>query len=340
MTTGVEAAGWPVTGLYDPTLLHNYGGLALVNGTVYIALGGMCDNGNYDGGVVGVNAASAVRTAYWYVEPSGVYGGGVWGSGGVVYAPPSSSSAALLWTAAGNSKAATEWANYGEHVIALTPGSLTVAASYSPSALLDGVSDGDFGATPTVFTPPPSSGCTSTLVTVQHKSGIMFVLAAANLTHEFGRYQLAASTDNGQFITTATWSPLHALLFVSSPSDAGTTSASASVVPGAAHGLLAFNVTGPACTLSLVWHTSMGLPWNSADLGSNAPYTSPIVGGDVVWMGSGLNKGVHAVSAVNGTLLWSAVAAHAVFAAPVVASGRLIVADWAYGPGSVYMWGL
>jgi outer membrane protein assembly factor BamB len=48
---------------------------------------------------------------------------------------------------------------------------------------------------------------------------------------------------------------------------------------------------------------------------------------------------VHAVDAVTGALLWTGTLDAAVFAAPTVAGGRLIVADWA-STGHVYMYGL
>ena len=156
-------------GIYDPTLLHDYGGLALVNNVVYIPLGGLCDNGNYVGQVASVNVSAPLapnRGPVFNTVPgasSNVWGGGIWGSGGVVFALN------YLWTAAGNAIGApSEWSYYGEHAIQLNPGALTVANSFSAGETLNGISDGDFGATPAVFTPSASSGCTQSLVTLQH----------------------------------------------------------------------------------------------------------------------------------------------------------------------------
>ena len=81
---------------------------------VYVALGGECDNGNYVGGVVAVNSTTATLNASFYVEPTGSYGGGIWGLGGVTIAAPASGSPVSIWTAAGNSKSgANEWSAYG-----------------------------------------------------------------------------------------------------------------------------------------------------------------------------------------------------------------------------------
>ena len=341
VSTGLElsSGGWPVTGLYDPTLLHNYGGLALINGTVYIALGGMCDNGNYVGSVASVLISSppTVGPVFRTVPGTGgVYGGGIWGSGGVV------SSGGFLFTAAGNTKGAPlEWSFYGEHGIKLHLGTLTVSSSFSVNAILDGVSDGDFGATPAVFTPSPTSGCTRTLVTLQHKAGVMFVLPAANLSDtSLGSYQLAASTGNGQFIGSSTYSAAHNLLLVVAPSDANNSVGTGAVNhPAVSHGLQAYAIT-PACGLTLMWQTSLGLPWDPTDLNGNAPYSSPTLAGDVVYVATGLHAGVVAVSVASGAILWRGATQAAAFATPVVASGRLLVSDWAYGPSRVYSFGV
>ena len=225
-----------------------------------------------------------------------------------------------------------------------------------------------------VFTPPASSGCTQTLVTAQHKvrefkcldrnvdrrrsythniapthsaradfrfhsqSGVLFVLSASNMTRVLGKYQVAYPDGDGQFITTATWSNVTNLLYVVAPSDAGPTSQSATVVPGVAHGINAFNVSGASCTLTLVWHSSLGIPWVAGDLNGNAPYTSPVVAADVVWMGSGLKSGIVAASAWTGAFLWSATLRAPIFAAPIVASGRIYASDWSFAAGSGHLY--
>ena len=56
-----------------------------------------------------------------------------------------------------------------------------------------------------------------------------------------------------------------------------------------------------------------------------------------MYVAAGLHKSVFAVSAVSGAVLWNATVSAAVFSTPVVASGRLLVSDWSYGPGHVYM---
>ena len=166
--------------------------------------------------------------------------------------------------------------------IQLNPGKLTVANSFSVNAILNGVLDGDFGATPAVFTPSASSGCAQSLVTLQHKAGIMFVLSASNMSKSLGSYQLADSTEAGQFIGSTTYSAAHNLLLVVAPSDATAVSggSSATYTPAVQHGLQAYTVTA-SCGLLLAWQTTLGLPWDPTNLNSNAPYSSPTVANGV-----------------------------------------------------------
>ena len=87
--TGVTTAGWPVD--VDATASYNginfvslaqeeRGGLALVNGIVYVSYSGyLGDCGNYHGWVVGVNIDS-LEVKAWATT---AIGGGIWGHGGV-----------------------------------------------------------------------------------------------------------------------------------------------------------------------------------------------------------------------------------------------------------------
>ncbi|MGC1321602.1 MAG: hypothetical protein WA849_05440, partial [Candidatus Udaeobacter sp.] len=88
--TGATNAGWPVD--VDATATYNgmtftslvqeeRGGLALVNGVVYVAYSGYAgDCGNYHGWVVGVNINNPSNVAAWATT---AIGGGIWGHGGI-----------------------------------------------------------------------------------------------------------------------------------------------------------------------------------------------------------------------------------------------------------------
>src|SRR5256885_1418071 len=88
--TGVTTPGWPVdvdaTASYNTihfvsTAQEERGGLALVNGIVYVSYCGyLGDCGNYHGWVVGVNINNPSTVEGWATT---AIGGGIWGHGGV-----------------------------------------------------------------------------------------------------------------------------------------------------------------------------------------------------------------------------------------------------------------
>jgi outer membrane protein assembly factor BamB len=88
--TGATNAGWPVdvnatatyNGMNFTSLVQNErGGLALVNGRVYVSYSGHAgDCGTYRGWVVGVDIANPSNVMAWATT---AVGGGIWGHGGV-----------------------------------------------------------------------------------------------------------------------------------------------------------------------------------------------------------------------------------------------------------------
>jgi hypothetical protein len=88
--TGVTTPGWPVdlnaTASYNginfvSTAQEERGGLALVNGIVYVSFSGyLGDCGNYHGWVVGVDINNPTNVHGWATT---AIGGGIWGHGGV-----------------------------------------------------------------------------------------------------------------------------------------------------------------------------------------------------------------------------------------------------------------
>lgn len=92
------------------------------------------------------------------------------------------------------------------------------------------------------------------------------------------------------------------------------------------------------CKLTLAWNAAA--PGDPSSPYMNAPYTTPSVAGDVVYFGTGLAQGLHAVDAAKGTLLWSATTRSATFAQPTVANGVVLVGDWSSGVSRLYAFGL
>src|SRR5262245_50362279 len=88
--TGATNPGWPVdvnaTAIYNGITFNSLvqeerGGLALVNGIVYVSYSGYAgDCGNYHGWVVGVNISNPSIVKAWATT---AIGGGIWGQGGV-----------------------------------------------------------------------------------------------------------------------------------------------------------------------------------------------------------------------------------------------------------------
>ena len=77
LTTGASVSGYPLRNLYNPKLLHAWGGLSVNAGVLYVSLGGMCDAGQYQGQVlaIDVSGATPVLANSWVAVPAGVYGG-------------------------------------------------------------------------------------------------------------------------------------------------------------------------------------------------------------------------------------------------------------------------
>jgi hypothetical protein len=84
--TGATNAGWPVDVSvavpgFPSVVEENRGGLALVNGIVYVPFSGYFgDCGAYHGWVVGVHADDPANVGAWATE---AIGGGIWGNSGV-----------------------------------------------------------------------------------------------------------------------------------------------------------------------------------------------------------------------------------------------------------------
>ena len=105
---------------------------------------------------------------------SGLYGGGLWGFGGVSVEP----SGAALYAATGNGLGANEHAAYFDQVVRLSPTLKLRAANY-PGLV---GRDVDFGATPLLYQAP---GCPAQLA-VMNKSGVLLVYDRAAIARARG----------------------------------------------------------------------------------------------------------------------------------------------------------
>ena len=126
--TGAGSSGGVIT--FDPARQNQRGGLALVNGTVYIMWTSHCDNGPYHGWVMGYDATSLQRVAVYNDTPNGS-DGGIWMSGQA----PAIDSSGNLYLATGNGTVDTSGgANRGESFLKLTRSNtnLLVSSWFTP----------------------------------------------------------------------------------------------------------------------------------------------------------------------------------------------------------------
>jgi hypothetical protein len=295
LATGRIKRRWVMTN--DPSHENDYSALTLVNGTLYVPYSGNCDTNPYHGFVAAIRVRDGKRIATWF--PSGsLYGGSIWGFGGV-----SADQGGAIFAAVGNSQGSNEHAGYGENVVKLTPGLGVINANYP--GLPKG--DADFGATPLLF---QRAGCPPELA-VGNKYGSFFVYDRDRISSgPVQQIGLGGSGfgQNGLLGVAAYW-PRAATVYVSNPLNRGPYR----------HGLVAFRVTG-GCRLSLAW---------SASDGHDGDGSSPTVAAGVVFYGDGSGHQVIALDARTGQRLWDSGRdiRGSVYAGPAVVNGQVYVSS-------------
>lgn len=329
-TTAVQVVAQPSTNKV-------WGGLNLVGSNLYIATASDgCDTPPWRGRIYDVSVSGAtpqVASTFDVVPgiaaPNG--GGGIWGYGGVSVDP----AGGQVFAATGADSNETYTA-YADRIVEFDS-TLSLLGSFLPSEpgtfpCSGAPCDLDFGATPIVFQPP---GC-PVLTAAGNKNGVLYLSKESDLATSappLQSLQLNAANDwlgsGGIGGVPAYWSAGN-MLFVS---DVG------SGFGGAFGGIVGLSIQ-PDCTLKVAW---------SATLGGNAtPDSTPTVANGVVYVGEGDTGAVHAFDAQTGAHLWSsgAVSGSSVYAAPIVADGKLIFGSWngssnsstgtirAYAPGA------
>ena len=175
-----------------------------------------------------------------------------------------------------------------------------------------------------------NSGCNSQLLAVERKDGRLFILDPATLKLR-QYFQVMTPTSDGQFISSPAWDPVTSTLLVSSPRDLASGLGPVSF----SHGLVGFRLDA-SCNLNKVWNTVVG---QSNDGNGNYVYSPPVIVGPpgqrVAFVATGFWNSVHAIRVGDGALLWSATldggSSAAVFGAPSVANGTVLLGGWDYG---------
>jgi outer membrane protein assembly factor BamB len=313
LATGTDASGWPVSIGLDPTVDHVYSGPLYDASTdrLFVSPASYCDNNTYYGRIIELNAANGTQTTtpFRTVTVNNEYGGAVWGQGTASLDPRGNG---RIYTATGNA-VPDEAAGYADGVLALDQASLSVAAFNQPNA--NGF-DIDFGATPTVFTPP---GC-APMLAVQQKTGILYVYKLDSINSgSVQSFDLATDHVTSVNLAGPAYSRSTNMLYAELNSSGSTTQA----------GMAAFAISN--CSLSLAWNQPYGV-------GQGLPMTQVIVANGVVYAGSGKDGFLKAFAASTGAPLLSVQPTGGpIFATPTVANGRLFVATW---DGHVVAYGL
>ena len=308
LATGAERRGWPVAVTDAPAREYVWGALALRAGRLYAATASHCSNAFYRGRIVAIDVLRHRVVRNWFSLPGRRRGGGMWGWGGIAVDPARGD----LFVATADSIVTPAHSARADSVVRLTPG-LRPLAYNRPPAIPD-VQDSEFGGAPVLIDAP---GCPAQLAIV-HKSGALLLYdrdrigAGPRQSLQIGR------VDHLGAYGTYAWSAGARTLFV-----ANNTSGD---LP---HGLDALRLT-EACTLAPLW---------SADAGPDpAVLSPPVTANGVVYLATGFGREVWAFDAAGGRPLWTSPRLPgAVYGAPAVVNGRLLVAGWderlrAYAP--------
>lgn len=165
LTTGAMLASTPITGQFpgagdagdtvtggmlqfNPAQELQRPGLALSQGKVYVAFGGVGDNRPWHGWLFAYNTADLSQAGVFCTTPSS-FGGAIWQSGGA----PAIDAAGNVYVTTGNDNSNPDSTEYGESVLKLSP-TLALLNSFTPSnyATLDSL-DADLSSNGVIVLP-------------------------------------------------------------------------------------------------------------------------------------------------------------------------------------------
>ncbi len=146
---------------------------AYFNGSVYVGIASFGDCPLVQGRLVKLDATSGVIQATFNVVQDGCTGGGIWSS------PAIDEADGTLYFSTGNA-ASCSTQPYGIAIVELRLADLSVVGSWGVP-LSSQVGDGDFGATPVLFTAKNGS-LVRRLVGVANKNGLYYVFSRNHLT--------------------------------------------------------------------------------------------------------------------------------------------------------------
>ena len=292
---------------------YAWGSPAVANGKVYIGISSRCDKPLVPAGVLAFDQHSGDQLASWASEPSGVVGGSVWSSVGLL---PDGDVVATT----GNSQG-TNQIPFGEALIVLDGSTLKLLDSWQvPKA--QQVFDSDFGGSPTVFTARPN-GVTTTMVGACNKNGYYYAFRANDVSAGpvwEDKIAQASGAGIGECDAAAIWNGKDLI-------EGG---GSATTIDGTAYqgSVQSLDPT----TGQPVWQT--GLP--GVIIGTPTEDGGGVIAAPVYHSSTG-TTGVYLLSATNGSILkFISTAPAGNFAQPVFDGSQMLVGSVASQPLTAY----
>jgi hypothetical protein len=282
--TGATNPNWPVNvdaavPNFSSAVQEERGGLALVNGFVYVAYSGYNgDCGNYHGWVVGVDISTPSNVTGWATDAEG---GGIWGHGGVA------SDGTKVFVVTGNTftNQGDPWSG-GEAIVRLTAGPVfdDFWAPFNWQTLDN--QDADLG------------GCSPTLIDVPLANPSQLVLA---LGKDRNAYLLDRNNLGGVSNAVATMN-------VSSSTLRGTSSAAYQT--GAGTHFAFHNESGElrSYIINATSPPTIALAWNVNDGGRSSPWVTTTDGTNnaIVWVAGIEDDGrLHGYNGDNGAVVFA-----------------------------------
>jgi outer membrane protein assembly factor BamB len=149
---------------------YNWASPLVYAGYAYVGIASVCDEPLIGAGLDRISLATHAVVDYFNTSVPGTVGSSVWGS------PSLNPATNTVFLSTGNPLTNTP-TSYSEAIIALNATTLRYTAEFQvPTAQVTG--DGDFGITPTVFTPPGGVP----LVSGENKNGYLYVLYQSNMS--------------------------------------------------------------------------------------------------------------------------------------------------------------
>jgi glucose dehydrogenase len=282
-------------------LYFNWGSPVVRGNRIFMGLAANCEESLIRGGLVSVNQHTGAVLHTYYDTPAGTVGGSIWSS--------AATDGTSVWVTTGNPDPNGTAIYHSYSIVRLAAATLaeqdwwTVQASQTV--------DSDFGSTPALFT-ATIGGVSTPLVGACNKNGVFYAWRRANL---------AAGPVWQRTIGTANSWPTPCLgsaavdgtsLYVA----AGPTTVNGQTVPAAVRAL------NPA-TGAVRWEKA--LPCGSIGT-PTVDTTSHVLAVPLYSCATPANGGVALFGTANGALLRTLSSTSSVFAQPVFAAGRLLVA--------------